>query len=473
MSRASPFNSLRYRFTGIMLTTSLAFCLAAVTISTLNARAALEENTLVATHRVLEAHVAALADELLVDDRMQMRRYAGRLVQTNPTWLAVVVTDSQAKVLAAANSGTTELRPEEIRHLPSGSRLQVGDEPALVEHLPLLGPDVGTVSVVVSLAEQHAAAWRQAVRLGIAMLALLVTGVAAALILGHWLTKPLMEMAVHVRQLGRGQLGQTIPVPSPEDELAILARAVNQMSTDLETAVNKLEKQQRQFIGAEKLAAVGTLAAGVAHEVANPIAGVSSCVRRLARNDLPPDKRERYVRAALDGLQRASKVLSDLLIFAHADSGELEEVRLTEVAEDVAVLVGLGTPITLEVQGGVDLVASWPREQVGQVLTNLLLNAAQAARSRVVVRWTLCDDEFVVVEIIDDGPGIPEDLRESIFEPFVSTRDAGEGTGLGLSVSQSIVDALHGRLELVSREDGSGTTASLYLPLQPEGPDAA
>ncbi len=441
-------SSLRYRFTGVMLAASVSFGVATVGISGVEAWRSLRDRTAETAAATLAAHAGALEEAVLVEDQLTQRELLAAMLRTQPRWTRVALHERTGDVVAAAAAtGAT----------PSTRGVTV--------HVPLLGGRLGYVEALVSTEGDLAAARAHAARLAVAVAALTVTGVLVALLLGRWLTEGLSRLTRLVDRIGAGELGETLDVPAGGDEVAALTRSVNRMSADLAVARQRLERQQRRMIEVEALATAGTLAAGIAHEVSNPLAGVQACVRRLARDDLPTVRRREYAAMARDGLDRATQVLRDLLGYARA--GHLEgddeptEEPVSRFLQGAVDLVGAAVPVPVELIEGDDTTARWPATRVEQVLTNLLLNATAAARSQVVVSWTPRSDE-VEIRVVDDGPGLPPEVLERAFEPFFTTRDPGQGTGLGLSVSRAVTRSLGGWLEL--RSSDRGAVAVLRLP---------
>jgi len=239
----------------------------------------------------------------------------------------------------------------------------------------------------------------------------------------------------------------------------------------------RLEQARLQLLQSDKLAAIGQLAAGVAHELNNPLAYVKSnlfvvseCVEDLlaaARVPAPEDLRQSLVEAR-EGVDRVARVVADLRAFAHADTGHWEEADLHEVVERALRIVmgAIGGKLRLEKA----LAPEAPRlhcrpSQLEQVLVNLFVNAAQAVRAggTIAVRTGQAEAQ-AWVEVEDSGPGIPQEHLGRIFEPFFTTKPVGEGTGLGLSLAHGIVKAHGGGIEVRSVV-GAGTTFRVSLPL--------
>ncbi|MDE2148566.1 MAG: histidine kinase [Gammaproteobacteria bacterium] len=219
----------------------------------------------------------------------------------------------------------------------------------------------------------------------------------------------------------------------------------------------------------ERLASIGTLAAGVAHEIGNPLTGISS----LAQN-LKLEAETEELRQALDEIlnqsRRIQEIVSALLSFSHSGGGRQAQVQRFDLAACVRDAVrlarlaasGSGLQFVAEMPDTLDVFAE--RSRILQVLVNLLTNAADAsaARATIDVRAQAADDGVTLI-VEDRGCGIPEHLRERVFEPFFTTKSPGSGTGLGLPLVYSIVRDHGGRVRLESAP-GSGTRVEIWLP---------
>jgi len=236
------------------------------------------------------------------------------------------------------------------------------------------------------------------------------------------------------------------------------------------TDTKKLEQHIRNT---EKLASVGKLAAGVAHEINNPLGGILNCLYNLRKGTLSPARQEEYVVSMEDGLRRVQKIVRQLLDFSQQHEPELSATNINAVVERVLVLTEhafVANKISLEKQLQPDLPALMvDRHMLEQVLMNLVLNAIQAIKGGgVVTIRTRITDESCAIEVQDTGCGIPSHLLSKIFDPFFTTKGVGEGTGLGLSVSLGIVERHGGRI-MVESEVGKGSLFTVSLPLMREG----
>ncbi len=224
----------------------------------------------------------------------------------------------------------------------------------------------------------------------------------------------------------------------------------------------------------EKLAAVGQLVSGVAHELNNPLAGIVAFSQLLMAAPAMGDEQVNAVTTIQKEAKRAARIVSNLLLFARQRPPERAETDLNQVLLDTLELrrYALRTQqITVETELEPTLPITWADPfQLQQVVLNLLTNAEHAvrasARERRIILRTRRSDQWLVASVEDTGVGIAPEAVERIFNPFYSTKPVGEGTGLGLSISDGIVRE-HGGQIVVHSEPGCGATFSVQLPLVP------
>lgn len=324
------------------------------------------------------------------------------------------------------------------------------------------------------------------VTIGGLSLALLLT-LASAVVLARLTAQPIVRLLRAARAVGQGNLGVTVPV-SGQDELSQLARAFNDMTLRLRGVYESLEaqvqrrteelRQREQDLERERrLAAIGRLAAGVAHEVSNPltvIAGAAEGLRDRARDpelsgvrafeDFPD-----YLETIESEAYRLKRVVRRLLDFSRTKPTEVRRVDLAEVIEDAASLARLdplakGRTIAVRTGGGRLEVMGDP-DALKEALLNLLFNALKAVREQGDVTVSARESgERVVIEVEDTGVGIaPQDL-DRLFEPFFTTAPPGEGTGLGLSLVYGTVERHRGTITAHSPGPGRGATFRVTLP---------
>ena len=238
----------------------------------------------------------------------------------------------------------------------------------------------------------------------------------------------------------------------------------------------------QQLVQTGKLAALGELSAGVAHEINNPLAIILTerqlLVDELQQDDAPGDGFLRRLHQGLDQIHsqvhRCQRITHNLLRFARRTHSQLETVEVNTFLQEVVDLLNReaeadGIEILLEACDGSPCLRTDP-SQLQQVMLNLMTNAMDAHQGmpfgRVVVRTQRPDDETIEVQVADTGCGIPPEHLARIFDPFFTTKPAGSGTGLGLAICYGIVERLGGSLAVVS-EVGQGTTFTLTLPVAP------
>ncbi len=226
---------------------------------------------------------------------------------------------------------------------------------------------------------------------------------------------------------------------------------------------------EQQFRNTERLVSVGKLAAGVAHEINNPLGGILNCLYNIRKGMLSPKRQEEYFTYMEDGLRRVQKIIRQLLDFSQQREPEFSMNDVRELIHRVLALTNHAIDqkgLQLHEIADNDLPPLFVDPQmIEQVLTNVILNAVQAteAGGSITLRTRMVNDGCEI-DVVDTGSGIPPEVRPHIFDPFFTTKGTGEGTGLGLSVSLGIVER-HGGNLTVESEVGKGTVFTVRLPL--------
>jgi C4-dicarboxylate-specific signal transduction histidine kinase len=261
-------------------------------------------------------------------------------------------------------------------------------------------------------------------------------------------------------------------------EAVRLARAFNEMASmlraerkrlvdrlaELERTTEQLASKEQQLIHGEKLASIGRLAAGIAHEIGNPLAAILGLVELLRDGGLSESESREFLVRIHRETERINDIIRDLLDFARrdVDSGALQQTAdLREVIQDAVNLVrpqkeSKDVAIDVNVDAAVRRVIG-PQHRLTQVVLNLLLNALDAlsGRGHIEIRVTLdSDGKHALLCVQDDGPGIPAEMLDKLFDPFTTTKPVGKGTGLGLAVTHAIVDGLAGSIRADNRSEG-------------------
>lgn len=292
---------------------------------------------------------------------------------------------------------------------------------------------------------------------------LLLVHLVAARVLG-----PIKKLLAMTRQVAAGDLSARVAV-RPPGEMGVLCRAIDQMADAVCEREEKLKQATRQHIGrTEKLASIGRLAAGVAHEINNPLTGVLTfaCLMREKPNMDGQDRED--LDLIIRETSRAAEIVKGLLDFARERPFNREPLDVNEVVRRTIKLIRnqkLFDQIVIDEQLAADLpTVDGDMNQLQQVFLNLALNACEAMPSggAIAIR-SRAENGRVTVALTDTGCGIKQEHIDQIFEPFFTTKPVGKGTGLGLSVSYGIVRKHGGTLDLESAE-GRGATFTVSLP---------
>ena len=226
---------------------------------------------------------------------------------------------------------------------------------------------------------------------------------------------------------------------------------------------------EAELAHSDRLASVGRLAAGVAHEIGNPVTGIASLAQNLRHEEDTEVTRE-SIEEIIEQTRRISGILNTLKSFSRGSRHlqQRETFALSEAVEQAVHLLRLThrhDGIRFEASCPQHIVMTGNHQQLSQVLVNLLSNAADASqpgdRVDLLARAQACE---AIIEVMDQGQGIPEEMKETIFEPFYTTKPTGQGTGLGLSLAYKIVEDHNGTLKIDS-QPGLGTRVVLTLPL--------
>ena len=283
-----------------------------------------------------------------------------------------------------------------------------------------------------------------------------------------WVLGPIHQIVVMSEKVIAGDLTARVGL-RPSGEMGILCRAVDAIAHAVAERERQLKAAARQQIGrSEQLASVGRLAAGVAHEINNPLTGVLTfaCMLRGKRNMEPQDREDLDV--IIRETKRAAEIVRGLLDFARERPAHKAPLDLNGVVRQTIRLLGNQEAfhhiVVVE-----DLDENLPRmtgdaNQIQQVVLNLLLNGCEAMHDggTLLIRTTI-EENRLVLRVTDTGCGIKQDHLDQIFEPFFTTKPVGKGTGLGLSVSYGLVRQHGGTLEVES-EEGKGSTFTVTLP---------
>ncbi len=420
-----------------------------------------------------------VTEPLLVGDRVALHEIVAGAAGGDDAGIVYCFVVREGRVAASSFAGPTLEALVAAR--PAGDRepiVIVRDGTRVLDIAePILGGSVGEIRIGFATGILDEARRDLQIKLGLLTVAVIAAGLVAAFAIGRRIARPVSEMLATADHFDPASDDSVPSITSRgSDEIAVLASRLNRMMLRLRSAHLEAEAVRQRSMDAQRLAALGTLMAGFAHEVNNPLAGLMNCVRRFERSDLPEPKRAEYVAHMRRGLQRIVDLVQRFLDFGRAGRIAPEPTGATDLARGaidiVRPLLGeRGVQCALEEpaaqppageDGGNGLVVA-DRREIERALVNLLLNAihvtAPGGRIRMALRSR---GPFRGIAVADDGPGIPPEIRDRILDPFFTTKPVGEGSGLGLTVTRAIVDAHGGELTF-EFPDGRGTVATVWL----------
>jgi len=298
------------------------------------------------------------------------------------------------------------------------------------------------------------------------MSALFILMVFVLIFLTRQLLLTLNRFMEYTKRIGEGDFSPILPARKYKDEFTKLAQAFNRM-------IRELDHKHKVLLESHKLRAIGTLVAGVAHELNNPLNNILLTASMLTEDFHTLSEKEKYemIGDVIGETERAQRVVKNLLDFAREGETEIAPLELCKIVEDSTRLVANQVKFAK-----VDLKffcePNLPRihgdeQKLKQVFVNLILNAVDVLPPGGEIRINVKKDQqpgYVLVTVHDNGPGIPEHIQGRIFEPFFTTKAQAKGTGLGLSVSRGIIRKLGGFIRLESAP-GNGTTFMVGLPV--------
>jgi len=451
--------------------------------------------------------------------RVRIFNEEGRIsFSTDPAEINTLV-DKQAEACFACHAQQAPLtrldRPDRARifHDAAGRRTlglirPIENEPACANaachaHPPerrilgVIDTDLSLDTVDTQLAE------RQRQLAGFTLLAMVLASLVSVAFVWAVVHRPVKELKAGTQAMAAGDLDHRLEVRSA-DELGELAASFNKMAADLSRAhqeltgwartledrveqkTAELQQAHTHLVRSEKMAALGKLAATIAHEVNNPLAGILTysrlCLKQLDSHEVTPEKRAEVLEQ-LHIIERESRrcgdIMRNLLSFARQTPPRREPAELNALVEHTLALVRhelelRGIELETRLADGLPPLAC-DANQVQQVLLALAVNALEAMPrgGRLVVKTRAASESVLEVRVRDTGVGIPREALPHIFEPFFTTKEDQHRTGLGLAVARSIVEQHGGSLEVASTP-GQGTEFTVRLPLQPaEEPLAA
>lgn len=453
-----------------------------------------------AMHNEMRAHAFTLQIALERDYRAGREAEAEELINSligNPKIYSVILFDEAGRPTILSDPLVAdEIRyPSEVRGvLQTGERAEVvrriNDQEVFSIIMPLRAGDElrGAFEISQPRSFVRAAIAQARSFIGFTTLALFAAiATVVMVVLRHGLSRPIEELLGGAEAIGRGNLDYRVIVPKRGGEFARLAREFNRMADNLEqqrrVAATEAEERltlERELRHRERLAAVGRLAAGVAHEMGAPLNVIDARAEQLqSRLDAPVETRQRNLTIIRTQANRITRIVRQLLNLARPYDLRREPVSLSRLIADVLELIEADANragVALEAALGDDVSVSVDRDLAQQVFLNICVNGLQATppggrlRVECVAEGGMRDgSRFAALRVSDTGKGIAEENLRRLYEPFFTTKEIGQGTGLGLAVSRRIVEEHGGWIEVANRVEG-GAMFTVYLPRAGEAP---
>ncbi len=300
---------------------------------------------------------------------------------------------------------------------------------------------------------------------------LLVAGFVIILLLSRRFISPITQLAYTMEKARGNDLDVRVEIKG-HDELAVLGERFNSMIERIRQANEDLRKANEKMIQSEKLASIGILASGVAHEINNPLGGLFNCVQMLKQSGSDPEFRERYLALVKEGLDKIETTVSKLLWMSRKSEHAPVDVNVRNAVDGVYHFVEYkiqksNIKFVNDVPDGLTVIVDLHDFQ--QMLLNLMINAIHAMQAgghlRVRGHW---DNGTVKIDVIDTGIGIAPENVGKIFDPFFTTKPTGEGTGLGLWLTYGIMKNYNGEITVESAV-GKGSSFTMSFPVSVKG----
>lgn len=442
----------------------------------------------------LRAHAVTL--QIALEENYQNGRIneAQKLIdrlRENSRIYGVLLFDERGELRSLTQSKTAvEFRqpPELTQVLQTGETIEfvrtIEDRKFLSIILPLRlssdGAKRGAVEIVKPLALiENDIARARLDRLATTLLLLATIFLVVYVVLRRSLSRPIQLLLEGARALGKGDLSHRVKVGRSGYELTLLADEFNRMADNLEAQRQAAETEaenrlnlEKELRHSERLASVGRLAAGIAHELGAPLNVIDARAEQLIEKpDAPREKQLRNLTIIRSQSARITRIVRQLLNLARPYNLRFEKINLKELIESALESFEGQENLKVEFAAPDNLPVSGDADFLGQVFTNIFRNAAQAMNGKGILKIEIDEarrdeKQFAAVKISDTGAGIAAADLEKIFDPFYTTKDIGEGTGLGLAVSRRIVEEHGGAIEAANRAGGEGAIFTIYLPVE-------
>jgi len=396
----------------------------------------------------------------------------------HPEWLHQVGdVGGEARRLGVSPEDTARLLDAYVARLRQAEEVEGRTPEPIVAELRDLGRRITLVAERLSSLEGESVQdlLRSSRRMIVGLVAIFLLGsVLIARVVRATALRPLKALEGGMRRIAAGEL-ELLPVGPASDEISSMNAAFNRM-------IGELFEHREEVMRSERLASLGTMLAGIAHEINNPLSNVSTSAELLAEQDpeLRPDERQELIQQIISETDRATEIIRTVLTYSRETRFERQPTNVLATLLDSVVLVRgeLPTHVSVDLDVPPDLHVLAHKTKLQQAFINLMKNSIDAMREAhrdgtiSVCARSLPGDPHVELVFRDGGAGIPPHAIDRVFDPFFSTKDVGHGTGLGLYLVHQIVEQNGGTIRLESAL-GEGTTVTIRLPAVEPSPAAA
>lgn len=459
----------------------------------------LEEESQKRGHYISQNLAHESVNALLYEDYIALQQMVENITEIDTTVAYAMIISKDREVLVhtfrdglpAGLLDANDVAPGQTEHIRLITPRNSPDVIVRDIAVPVLDGKLGTVRIGILEESLGNDVQRTINVLMMMVVVFLAIGIVGALVMARFINRPVAEISrvadrldldalrqrsqprIKIREkiLGRWKIWWRA-----EDELDLLAEKFNGMISRLEEAYAELQTAHSTVIQSEKLASVGTLSAGIAHEINNPIAGLQSCIRRIAKHPENLEQNKKYLQMMEEAANKIARVVKGLLEYTRKEKMEFEEIDCEDVVEKALMLAAYQLEkariiVTREFPADLPRLFGSPNH-LQQVFVNMFLNSIDAINDqcrenencpRRITISAHTRGEYVKIAISDTGTGISPVAREKMFDPFFTTKRVGQGTGLGLAVSDKIVRSHRGMI-VVDSQAGEGTTISVLLP---------
>lgn len=439
--------------TGVLFALFLPFCIYfIVSILQLN-----ERNLEVHGLNLAELTAGQVIDSELVGDKISLLNTLEKIALTDKNITYVFIEDARGEIISHTFKNGF---PQNLLKFLKNNRnpvvkFRTNDGPVLDASASIMSGQLGFLHIGFSR--------NQVIESSNRLLIILSIGITGALILifaGAWfvsvkVSKPLRILEKEVSRFTPEKIPEKMLELKGTREVESLAHGFNEMAHRLNILEHEREITQVKMIHAERLSALGEMAAGLTHEIRNPLDGMLECVRYLESDTLKSERQAKFLPMIHDGLQRINTVIQNMLMFSR--SGDITTAEICPTADIINELeIMLQAKIKSQ-----KILLTWHKpgtckclcnkQALVQTLLNLVLNAAEALKEKEspeILIEAKCDSLWVYISVDDNGNGVQPGLEDKIFEPFYTTKPPGKGTGLGLPISRQLIRAAGGDLIL-------------------------